>query len=290
MRVKFYGVRGFTPAPGKKTIRYGGNTLCTAVTIDPLEKIFIFDAGTGIKNLGEDIVNSKNHYEIHLLISNVHNDHTQGLPLFLPLYMPQSKIHIWGPKLTTDNIKEILLRNCEQPFLPVNLGEVSAEITFHDIKEEKQDIAELTLVPKKMNHPTLCYGYRLTHNDAIFVYATDHEPYYAQVEEDETEKKQLAVMNRGYQRFIQDADILVADGHYLPDEYQTRKGWGQGTVNYVVNQAGLSNVRSLYLYHHDPNRTDAQLDKIVHHYREVLADKQIEMKIYAAAEGREIKI
>lgn len=290
MRIRFFGVRGFFPTPGKETASYGGNTSCVAIDLPSLETMLIFDAGTGIRQLGETIIASPEEYKVHLFISHIHWDHIQGFPYFLPNFIKNFKLHIYGPKLLEGSVLEKLTSQVVHQHLPVKLGDIQANIHFRELEEESFSLGAIQVQTFKLNHPVVCLGYRVRFGAKSVTYATDHEPYFEALGESSDEAPSLDDMNRRYRNFIAGSDLLIADGQYLPDEYDEHQGWGHSTVAYAVNQAARAGVKKLVFTHHDPNRTDSQLDKITHHYQAILKRKQSDLKLLPAHEGLEIII
>src|SRR5215211_7599744 len=134
LRIKFWGVRGSYPAPGMETVKYGGNTAC--VEIRAGERIIILDAGTGIIPLGRELA-SKRTLEVLLLFSHLHHDHTQGFPFFVPAYMPNAKLHIFGPDGTHESLRNVLENNQSSETFPVSLREMASTKDIQSVRESQ---------------------------------------------------------------------------------------------------------------------------------------------------------
>ena len=137
LKIKFWGVRGSYPTPGTGTVKYGGNTAC--VEISAGEKTLILDAGTGIIPLGHDLARrafaQKRTLEMTLLFSHLHHDHTQGFPFFAPAYMPNARLHIYGPGISSESLEKVLENNQSPTTFPVGLREMAAAKDIRSLRE-----------------------------------------------------------------------------------------------------------------------------------------------------------
>jgi phosphoribosyl 1,2-cyclic phosphodiesterase len=283
----FWGVRGSIPVPGPTTIRYGGNTACIEVRSDRDDWV-IFDAGTGIRVLGESLDLSKK-YDVNILISHPHWDHISGFPFFTPIYIPGNRLTIYGPSTNDLSIEEIFSDQMQYTFFPVRTAELVADITYHELTEEQFTLGNFTIDTIKLNHPVDCLGYRLTYDDTVFVYLGDNEPYYnIYGDGDEDVEAMVQTMNRRLIDFVRGADVLVADSQYTTAEYQNKRGWGHSTTHHLINMSIRAGVSSVFFFHHDPQRTDDDLDRIVQHYRDKLREKGYSLEIDAAREGKTV--
>ena len=237
--------------------------------------------------LGEQIASSNRPFEIHVFISHSHFDKLMGFPFFLPNYIEGAEIFIYSPAMIKGSIEETLRLFFQHHLCPVSLGEVKAKWHFRELSEETLDIGDLEVETMKLNHPVTCLGYRLQYRKSKLVYATDHEPYAAVTGSNRQTDK---VKEKKYRRFIQDADLLIADAQYLPDEFHRHRGWGHSTTTYALNQAVLAKVKQLAFFQHDPNRSDYQVDQVIKHYRKLLFDKELKLSLFPAQEGLEIEL
>ena len=287
MQITFYGVRGSIPSPGRDTVLFGGNTACVYLEIEGVS--CILDAGTGIRLLGQQLI-QKEPSKLYLFISHTHWDHIQGFPFFLPLYKKGWEIHVYGPQLFHSSIEETLRMQMEYAYFPVRLGEVQAEIHFTSLKEESFLLeGKIQVETLFLNHPVTCLGYKFSYNNKTLFYATDHEPYYdvlGEEESQETAKK----MNERYEKFVEGVDIYIADAQFLPEEYPRFRGWGHAPLHYIVNTALKGGVSYLFFTHHDPNRKDRELIRIEKHYRNLIQKKGYSLSLYAAQEGKRFSI
>jgi phosphoribosyl 1,2-cyclic phosphodiesterase len=270
MRIKFWGVRGSTPAPQPENMRYGGNTSCVEVRLG--SHLYIFDGGTGIRVLGQALRHEFNGQPIsaHIFVSHFHWDHIQGLPFFGPLYDNRESHFEFHCSSRTRSLKQVLQEQMSAPYFPVGLTEMQARQTFHDLKEGQMQLDGVSLQTKWLNHPQGCMGFRLETKEGVLVYATDNEPGDAFFD------KHVRALAAG-------ADVLIYDAQYLPDEYEARRrGWGHSHWREAVNIVMQSGARELILFHHDPDHSDDCIDAVVSKAREYYP------KVRAASEGMEI--
>lgn len=288
MHVKMWGVRGSIPVPGPDTVRYGGNTSCLELYSDEGDRL-IFDAGTGIRNLGLSLDLSKSN-SLYLFISHPHWDHISGLPFFPVIFIPGNSVTIFGPRTHEYSLEEILKGQMQYTYFPVRMAELSADINYMELKDgDFFNLGNLQISVAKLNHPVECLGYRVKYNDTVFVYLADNEPYYNIYNDDDPDTERLVRdMNLKVAEFVKGSNCLVADTQYLPSEYSAKKGWGHSTTTHVINMALKNKVAHLIFFHHDPLRSDDELDLIIEHYRKRVAEKGYSMKIDAAREGEVI--
>ncbi len=256
MRVSFWGVRGSIPSPGPGTVRYGGNTSC--VSADFGDEIVIFDAGTGLRILGDALLKRSPRPRIHLFLSHVHWDHIQGFPFFAPAYTKDFTIDVYGRGHADQTLGQILHGQMERPNFPVTLTELDANLTYHDIEPgqtlflngDGKNIAKVHGIAG--NHPNgvLCYRLENLRTHHSLVYATDTEHVPGRLDE------RLAELGK-------DADMLIYDGMYTPDEYEkSHQGWGHSTWEQGLAIAIKAGIRKYVVFHHDPSHDDAFLDDI----------------------------
>ncbi|GHU69692.1 MBL fold metallo-hydrolase [Spirochaetia bacterium] len=299
LSVRFWGVRGSIPCPGKTTVIYGGNTACLEIRAD--ERLIIVDLGSGIKPLGDWLMSPeqrKNPVDADVFISHTHWDHIMGFPMFTPIFIPTTKLRIWGPvSYEDDDLETIVGGQLTYRYWPVRLSELAAKIEYGQLKETTLDLGGgLKVTTKYMNHPLLCMGYRFEYQGKSIVTAFDHEPFRnlfptdpedPVYDEDIAREGELAAReeNDKILHFFQGADILIHDTQYTLPEYQTHLGWGHASFEYAIESARTSQVKKLFLFHHDPNHTDQQLTEFEVGYRLALKGKST-MELQMAREGQ----
>ncbi|MGZ3457992.1 MAG: MBL fold metallo-hydrolase [Archangium sp.] len=257
-QVRFWGVRGSIPAPGPKTQRYGGNTPCVEMRCG--DELLIFDLGTGVRVLGEELCAAGEPTRASIFLSHYHYDHLQGLPFFTPIFIPKYALTVYGAPREGKSVKEVLAGQMTQPYFPVTAEQVfKAQLTYKDLgAAQVLELGPARIRTLDLNHPGGNLGYRVECDGRSVVYATDVEHG--------CEKDQALV------EFARDADVLIIDAMYTEDEYRGRKGaakigWGHSTWESAVETANASKVKQLVLFHHEPTRDDAAMDRFVEEVR-----------------------
>lgn len=256
MDIEFWGVRGSIPVPGPTTVRYGGNTSCVRVRMAGGD--LVFDAGTGIRELGRSMVRNGCPDRIDLFLSHVHWDHIQGFPFFAPAMCKGGRIVIHGLNSQERTLESVVEGQMEGPTFPIGLKQMGADISFLPL--EGGAIFVLESVPgepwgsvscARLNHPNGVYAYRVVEQatGAVFVYATDTE----HVE---------GCIDQTLVRLAEGADVLVYDGMFTSEEYPARRGWGHSTWEEGYKVAVAAKVRKLMVFHHDPVRDDDAMDRL----------------------------
>ena len=284
MQVHFWGSRGTLPVPGEKTVVYGGNTNCVTLAIGN-RYFFIFDAGTGIKELSNHLLKeNKFPLSAKIFISHPHYDHINGIPFFVPLYMKGNDFEILGTRHADIGIEKLLADQMDSVYFPITMKEFGANITFRNLCEETFQIDALEIQTILLNHPGKCLGYRVKYKDKVFCYVTDNElyleesPHYNQFDVD----KLIS--------FIQDADVVVIDATYTDEEYARKIGWGHSAVSRVVDVADKAKVKLLCLYHHDPDQFDKEIENKVKNAKALLKSRKSKTRCIASQEGSDLII
>ncbi|MDH4261571.1 MAG: MBL fold metallo-hydrolase [Spirochaetia bacterium] len=286
MKIRMYGTRGITPSPGWETKKYGGNTSCIAIRLEDSNNLIIIDAGTGIIKLGQELANASTDLQIKLFLTHIHMDHIQGFPFFLPIYDRRNHITVYSPHYQHVTVEKVFKLLISDQVNPVQLRQPQAKIHYEYMTENVVTHKTLKIKLCRVNHPILTYGYRFEHLNKVLCIMTDHEPAENLLQKT-ADREAYTLSDADYCSFINNCDILIADAQYLPDEVKMYRGWGHAHVNYIVNKAIVANVKRLVLTHHDPNRTDLQIDTILDQYRTILMKKGIPMEIIAAKEIEE---
>lgn len=299
VKVKFWGVRGSIATPGPTTVRYGGNTSCVQATFD--DTILIFDAGTGLRELGYALMALKRPLTIHLFISHTHWDHIQGLPFFLPIFVPGNDLHIYGPLMLEKSLEDIVMSQLQYSYFPVRGAELGAKITFHEMKEETIKVeGRVEVQSKSLNHPIRNLAYRAAAGGKSMVYTGDNEPYFDILSTEDDRSKEdtgfrmrkdlVDQMNQGIVDFVKGVDLLICDAQYTDEEYAKKVGWGHSTFNQALDLAARAGARRLCLFHHEPARNDAEIDRLVEELRQNGKTRKLPIEINAAQEGLEISL
>lgn len=295
-KVKFWGVRGSIPCPGPNTSKYGGNTACLQIKTD-LDYQIIIDAGTGIRPLAADLLKDpevKKPLKIFLFLTHTHWDHIMGFPFFTPIYIPDSEITIFGPVTFEDEpLEKVVGGQLTYRYFPLRKEELKSKINYQNLKEGNMRLpGDMVVSYKYLNHPILCLGYRFEYKNKKFCTCYDHEPFQNLFKGDilNEEEGELAASdnNNRITAFFNNADLLVHDAQYTSIEYKKFTGWGHSTYKYAISQAIKGNVKRLALFHHDPERTDSQLDDVKSTFNEKYNSDKI--NIFPAYEKLEIEL
>ncbi|AXT63015.1 MBL fold metallo-hydrolase [Aquimarina sp. AD10] len=276
MIITFYGTRGSTPVCESGFQEFGGNTTCVLVSGGQEgESVLVFDAGTGIRKLGKELISKKLFpgNKIYLTFSHFHWDHIQGFPFFAPAYDLNKEIEFFvigddAPKI--DDFKEILAKQMESTYFPISIDDMGANFTFTTTKEDRISFDGGQILANKHTHPGGAHGYRLETEGKIFVYCTDLE------HGEQLDPKVI--------EFCKNADVLIHDAQYTPQELLTRRGWGHSSWEQAIQVAELANVKQLYLTHHDPDHNDDFLRNMEKECQERFPN------CFLAREGQQIKL
>lgn len=267
MRVRMWGVRGSIPSPGPRTVRYGGNTTCIEVRSDD-DSLVILDAGTGIFPLAQTLL-AKLPVTAHVFITHTHWDHIQGLPFFVPLYIPGNKVRIHGAYdiVSMQGIEQVMNVQLQYSYFPIREAELKAGIEYQTLTVgEPVTIGDATVTPVLMNHPVTDLGYRVECNGKSMFFTGDHEPWvniYAPEDPEHAEYQAMIDQRQAeLDAAIGPVDVLVADAAYTLAEYPPKIGWGHGTFDSTIQMAQRIGAKRLICTHHEPTRSDEDLEKV----------------------------
>lgn len=301
MNITLWGTRGSIPTPGSQTVKYGGNTICLEIRCEPEDRLIIVDAGSGIRPLGAKIMATdfrKGPIKAQMFFSHTHWDHIMGFPFFTPIYIPSTQLEVYGPVTYEDDpLDKVIGGQLQYRYFPVTSAELAAQITYHRLAETEMDLGDgILLRTKYLNHPIACLGYRFEQGGKAIVTIFDHEPFrnlfitdpdhpdYDALAAEEGEKA-AEEENRRILEFMRGADVVIHDSQYTQKEYKkNRMGWGHSTYEWAINSAQKAGVKTLVLTHHDPERTDDQLDELETTYRNLVKGRS-SMEILFAREG-----
>jgi phosphoribosyl 1,2-cyclic phosphodiesterase len=272
--VRVWGCRGSIPTPGEATVRFGGNTPCLEVRTSD-GGLLILDAGTGLRQLGAQLERGA---PVHVLVTHLHLDHVEGLRFFAPFWRAESELHLWGPPSPLHTLEERITRAFSPPLFPIELTETPAAVTFHDVPQEPWEIEGVRVEAQAVSHPGPTLGYRLSVNGTSLAYIPDHEPVLG-LELADLEPEWIS----GH-AIAEDVDVLIHDCQFSETEYPARIGWGHSSVAHAVEFAKLADVGQLVLFHHDPDRSDEGVDRLVERAGELWGETSQDAPV-AASEG-----
>ena len=254
MKVTLWGTRGSLASGGPDTVRYGGDTASLEL-LGPSDELVVLDAGSGIRPIGEQVPPGTK--RIDILLTHLHMDHIQGLGFFAPLFNPDIEVHIWGPGSTTLGLRERLTRYLSPPLFPVMLRDLP-DVMLHEIHPPASfTLGSLTVRAELITHPGPTMGFRIESSECVLAYLPDHEPALGV-----RNFPDLAEWTSGFD-LAAGADVLIHDAQYTDDEYQDRVGWGHSTFEHALAFAGLTGVKRLVTFHHDPGHSDEMLDEVL---------------------------
>ncbi len=301
MTATLWGVRGSIPCPGPDTVRYGGNTLCLEMRFGPDNQLIIVDAGSGVRALGVHLMKTqfpKGPIKARMLFSHTHWDHIMGFPFFTPLFIPTTVLDIYGPvTFEEDSLDKVIGGQLQYRYFPVTMADLAAKMTYHRLQETTLNFEYgLTIRTKYLNHPITTLGYRFEHEGKVIVTLFDHEPFrnlFAASPDDpdydaevvEEGERAAREENQRIEAFIAGADVVIHDAQYTMKEYlKGRLGWGHSPMESAINACARSAVKKLVIIHHDPERTDAQLDELQATYQALIRGKS-SLELVFAVEG-----
>jgi phosphoribosyl 1,2-cyclic phosphodiesterase len=267
MKIRFWGVRGSIPSPGAHTQTYGGNTTCIEVRPDD-DTLIILDAGTGIFPLAQPLLR-RMPVQANIFITHTHWDHIQGLPFFTPLYIPGNTVRIHGARdvVTGAGIERVMEVQMQYSYFPITATQVAKGIEYVTLDPEQPiTVGSATITPMMLNHPVTNFGYRIDADGKSIFFTGDHETWaniYAPGDEDHADFQQMVDMQQGQlDRRLGGLDLLIADSSYTAAEYPSKVGWGHNTIEGNIDWAKRLGVKRLACTHHEPTRSDADLEKV----------------------------
>lgn len=265
MKIRFWGVRGSIASPGPKTVRYGGNTTCIEIRTDNNELI-ILDAGTGIFPLSQTLFGELP-LTANVLLSHAHWDHIQGLPFFIPNFIPGNTLRLHGAfdPVSGNGVEQVMSVQLQYSYFPVREAELKARMEYVTLTPgQSVRVGSATVTPHLLNHPVINFGYRIECAGKSVFFTGDHEPPYnifdkadegyAEYQQFVDEKAQAIAQG------MQGVDVLIADSSYTAQEYQAKLGWGHGTFDSSIDYARNAGVQMLFCTHHEPTRSDDALE------------------------------
>jgi CheY-like chemotaxis protein/phosphoribosyl 1,2-cyclic phosphodiesterase len=294
VKVRFWGTRGSIATPGPGTTHFGGNTSCVEVTTDSGD-LLVFDCGTGAHGLAAKLMaTTRGPINANVLLGHTHWDHIQGFPFFSPVFVKGNSVAIYGPEGSRGSLHDVLSGQMEFTYFPVELGQLPATITYHDLTEGIHHIGSARVATQFLNHPALTLGYRIEADGVAVVYLVDHEPFSSELWRADAEPGHLdSILHEGDRRhakFMEGADLVIHDAQYTPEEYIPKKTWGHSTYEYAVRVAAAAEVRQLALTHHDPGHDDRFIADLERKARALALQCGTGIDAFCAYEGCEVVI
>lgn len=289
--VRFWGTRGSIPTPGNPTRRFGGNTAC--VEIRAGDQTFICDAGSGIRELGADLMTrGLSGSTIHLLLSHTHWDHVQGFPFFAAAHVPGFECFVYGAREGDDGFYKLLSGQVTTNYLPIRFTEMRPNIVSRFLNDGPTEIGGVSVRNIELIHPGGSLGYSLIQNNVKLVYTTDNEidSWRLDSNPERSADDELRLIRSPLVDFVRDADLLISDGQYTDEEYSQRVGWGHSSCLTAVDLAVQAKVKALAIFHHDPERSDADVDRMIEDCHARVVRLRSDLFVFGAREGVELKL
>lgn len=250
MSARFWGVRGSIPCPGPNTVRYGGNTSCVEVRCG--DHRLVFDAGSGLRALGLALADEEQTTDIDLFLSHCHIDHLIGLPFFVPAFVKGNRLRLWAGNLkAAGGVQETVRKLMSYPLFPIEIEAAQGKIEFNDFEPGAVLMPRpgIKVMTTPLNHPGGATGYRVEYGGRAMAYITDTE-----LNADEMDPALLEL--------ARDASIVIIDTTYTDEELPEHVGWGHSSWQQAVRLANEAGVGKLFLFHHDPEHDDDEMDRI----------------------------
>lgn len=279
MKIVFYGVRGSIPAPGPSTAKYGGNTSCVYIELEN-GKNMIFDAGTGLRLLGQKLCSNDD--PVNIILSHGHWDHIQGYPFFIPIYQPDRQINVYARATYGKDLLCPLFDQMDGSNFPVKADDLLSKSNW--VSDNIETVLlddDIHIQRKGLNHPGGGSAYLVEDHGVRCAYITDNEldpPYKIHTTYDE------------WVDFCRGVDVLIHDAQYTEDDMPHKHGWGHSLISQVRQLAVDAEVGHLVMFHHDPDRTDGELDEIQIENDRFFKRQHTPIKSFCAAEGMEIRL
>jgi phosphoribosyl 1,2-cyclic phosphodiesterase len=283
--VTFWGTRGSIPTSGPRTAHFGGNTPCLSLSRGN-GHLVVLDAGTGLYDLGTDLMRRGDPVRADLLLSHTHWDHIQGLPFFKPLSMRGSRVRVWGARQHGVALSEILHRQMDPMFFPVPLSAFTASLNIMEIGTGSPDIDDFVVRGFGLRHPGTTLGYRLSPRGGgpDFAYVTDNE-LGAGGDYDVPADWRSRLIG-----FLRGVHTLVHDAMYSESIIRARAGWGHSTPRQAVDLAAEAGCRRLVLFHHDPEHDDGAIEGLLRDACDYARGPASGIEIVAAHDGLRLEL
>jgi phosphoribosyl 1,2-cyclic phosphodiesterase len=288
MRVRFWGTRGSCPSPGPATARYGGNTTCVELRTDD-DQLVIFDAGTGIRELGRSLVSRANGDAIRgdVFFSHAHWDHIQGLPFFTPAFQAGNHFRLWGSPSLERSLEVVLRQQMSPVVFPVAFDQLLARMEFAELAHNGHTGNGYEVRAINVRHPGGALGFRVSPSHApgrSLVFIPDNEL------DRDGDLADSASTRDALVEFARGANVLIHDAMYTGAEYMDHRGWGHSSYRDAVDFAIAADVETLVVFHHDPERSDEELQSQLALCEQMVSERGGSVRIVGAAEGLELDL
>ena len=287
-RIRFWGTRGSIPSPGPSTLRHGGNTPCVELRTDE-DRLVVLDAGTGIRELGKSLVERAGGARIcgDMFFSHAHWDHIQGLPFFTPAFQDGNQFTLFGSPHLQSSLDVVVRQQMSPVVFPVAFDQLEARMDVRELTGYAHTGHGYEMHAVQVRHPGGALGFRFNASgrpDDAVVFIPDNELDVAGGLAEQASSLDTLV------GFARGARVLIHDAMYTGTEYMEHRGWGHSSYRDAVEFAIAAEVETLVLFHHDPDRTDDELEEQVSLCRAMVTERGGHVRIVAAAEGMELEV
>ena len=277
MKITVWGCRGTLPTPGAHTLKYGGNTTCLEIRNRDGYPTIV-DAGSGLRYLGKKLLQEEGCKEMCLMLTHSHWDHLMGFPFFTPAYFSRFKINVCGIQSARNYMCQSLARQLEAPYFPVDFEQLKASFNFGCSGPGCASCRRMHIESVPLSHPNGGFGFKFHENGRSFVLLTDNELGY---------QHPGGLLPYEYVDFCKGVDVLFHDAQYTDADYEKTRSWGHSTFAQTLKLALDAKVKRLGIFHHDPDRTDADLDRLVNELQQQAGSR---LEVFAVAEGMQIEL
>lgn len=279
-----WGTRGSTPTLGCRFQRHGGNTSC--MSFRQGDEMFIFDAGSGIRDLGMEIT-ANGPKRLHLFITHTHWDHIQGFPFFAPAYTPGIEIIVYGAAGFGKDLESIFRGQLDRDYFPVQMDDMQARIEFRHLSESPIRIGDVQVAWEFTHHPLPTVGYKITAGGQSIVWMPDNEVLqgYVGAPNDLDQDQALVASSEKVIEFLRGTDVVIHEAQYTPEEYPKKIGWGHSSLGNAAALMKLAGVRRWIITHHDPLHDDAFLEKKLNLTRQIFEDLEHKIQVSHGYDG-----
>jgi len=279
MIITCWGARGSIPVSGPEYLQYGGDTTCLEIRTKN-DELIVVDAGSSIRRLGNKLRAEKRH-EFTMIFTHAHWDHLMGFPFFKPIYSSKSRITVRGCPFAQATVKDMISHIMSPPYFPVNFEDIRADISYQGECKESFTVDSVTVTPIPISHPNQGLGYKFVEDGRTFVFITDNELAF-------THPEGLAFED--YRSFCHHADVLIHDAEYTEEDYTKTKSWGHSTYRDALQLALEAQVGRFGLFHHNQDRTDQEIDRIVQDCRTMCDEADSSLDCFAVSQNMEITL
>jgi len=291
LHVRFWGTRGSVPTPGRSTRHYGGNTTC--VEIRRGDSVFLCDAGTGIRNAGDELVRrGLDGVGLHILFSHTHWDHIQGFPFFAPAYEAGRTVHLWAVPGWGERVERLLSEQMQEEYFPVAFTQLGAAIETAELPADPVEIGGVVVGHHPVPHPGGCSAFSFSADGHKVVYMTDAEIDALLDDVDATfaDPDAPRSLPASLVEFVRGADLLIGDGQYTDATYAAHQGWGHPRITTMVDLAIAAGVGQLAVTHHDPSESDPEVEHKLRRARERATRVGANLSVFGAREDLQLEL